>query len=96
MMTESEAREYRTMHDAEVRRLSRMTRKSLVIEDRSELASRGIERLYGGPGNKDEFIREILGYRYPVDKLNESIHVLYHKPGETWEACEHCHKKTGE
>lgn len=91
MMTEPEAREFRARHDADVRRLSRMSRARLAETDAQELASRGIQRLYGQL-SKDELIAEILGYRYPREQYDETTHILYHKPGEIWSACDICTK----
>jgi hypothetical protein len=89
MFTEAEAREYRTAHDHEAIRLTRMTKAALEIEYNRTLAAHGITRLYGGPGSKDELISSILSYSYPNDKLNESIHVLYHTEWKL-DVCEYC------
>jgi hypothetical protein len=83
--TAEEAREFRAAHDAEARRLSRMTVAQLRREDDAELARRGWQRIRGGPASKDELICEILGYRYPAGRLNETTHILYHKAGRNVE-----------
>jgi len=94
-ITATEAREFRAAHDAEVSALSRKSRAELERIDAAELATRGQQRSHGGPQSKDELISEILSFRYPIDRLNETTHVLYHKPGESWSACEWCHPHGG-
>lgn len=89
-MSTSEAQAFRDAYGAEVSRLSRKTRTQLRQIDAAALTARGMQRLYGGPQSKDELISEILGFSYPVDRLNETTHVLYHKPGENWSACDLC------
>jgi hypothetical protein len=95
-MTITEAQTFRAAHDAEVRKLSRKSRAELASIDAAELAARGMQRLYGGPHSKDELINEIIGFHYPLERLNETTHILYHKPGESWSACEWCHPHGGE
>lgn len=93
-MTEAEAREFRAAHDADASRLSRTSTHELRQIAAGLRAGLGWERVYG-ESSKDELISEILGYRYPLATLNETTHVLYHKPGETWSACERCHPHQG-
>jgi hypothetical protein len=93
-MTADAARGFRAARDAEARRLTRISRVDLERENAAELALRDTRRIYGKL-SKDELIREILGYRYPVARLNEATHVLYHAPGETWSACDWCHPHHG-
>lgn len=95
-MNETEASEFRRGHDTYVRTISRKSKAALAVMYRDELASRGQQLLYGGPGSKDELIRALASLRYPLAQLNESIHVLYHAPGEAWSACERCHPHQGE
>lgn len=90
-MTPEEAKALTGGHSAEVRRLSRMTLAQL----KQESAAAGREWILGGPVRKDEFVREIAYARYPVAKLNQASHVLYHKPGEAWTSCEWCHPHGG-
>ena len=97
VMTEQQARTFREAYAAAVKRYSRMTIAALRIEDDAALADQGIQRVYGGPGSKDEWVRAVLEHRgYTVDKLNESTHVLHHGPGECWTACNWCHPHQGE
>jgi hypothetical protein len=91
-MTEDEARAHRADHDNYAKAISRMTKAELAILYRREMAIRGTELLYGGPGSKDEFISAIMNLNYPAALMNETSHVLYHKPGENWSACEHCQR----
>jgi hypothetical protein len=80
----------RAAHDADARALTRMTRAQLAVLESAELRKRGFERLAGRPVSKDELVRSILDYRYPLASLNRASHVLYHAPGETWSACDFC------
>ena len=95
-MNETEASEFRRGHDTYVRTLSRTAKARLASTYRQELASRGQQLLYGGPASKDELVSALASLRYPLGQLNESTHVLYHAPGETWSACEHCHPHQGQ
>ena len=90
-MDEIQARTLREAHDGYVRRLSRMTVAALRNLYREELAGQGSQLLFGGPSGKDELISALTGLRYPLEKLNESIHVLYHRDGIVNSACELCH-----
>lgn len=95
-MTVPEAQEFRAGYEAEVRELSRKSRTELASIEAAELSGRGMQRLFGGPQSKDELINAIVGYRYPLERLNETTHILYHEPGESWSACEWCHPHGGE
>lgn len=95
MMTEAEARNFRIGHDALVRKLSRMSRGELARLELAELRKAGRERLFGGPHSKDELIRAITSYSFPLEQLNESIHVLYHRGGIGSSACKDCHPHAG-
>ena len=90
-MDEIQARTLREAHDGYARRLSRMTAAALRNLYREELAAQGSRLLYGGPAGKDELISALTGLRYPLEKLNESVHVLYHRDGIVNSACELCH-----
>jgi hypothetical protein len=85
----AEATAYRAAWNTEVKRLTRMSKSALAIEHRDALASQGATLIYG-QYSKDELIRAVLGIRYPTAKLNEATHVVAHKPGEAWSACEWC------
>ena len=89
-MTEDEARQFRSWHDMYVKQLSRKTRADLAALYRIQLSRQGFVQIAGGPQSKDELIRELVETEFPVAKLNEAGHVLYHKPGENWSACDHC------
>jgi hypothetical protein len=95
LMTETEARNFRTDHDAYVRTLSRQTKSHLASMYRQQLAAHGRELLYGGPASKDELISAISNLNYPIERLNESIHVLYHQDSDGSSACEWCHPHSG-
>jgi hypothetical protein len=96
LMTEPQARIFREAYAAAVKRYSRMTIAQLKAERTAALADQGIESLYGGPGSKDEFVSAVLNLRgYTVARLNDTTHVLYHGPGESWSACDWCHPHQG-
>jgi hypothetical protein len=76
-MTKDEARTLIKDHDAYVRVISRKTKTDLAALYRRELARRGRELLYGGPGSKDEFISAIVDLEYPLGLMNEARQVYY-------------------
>ncbi len=92
LMSEHEASEYRRAHDRDVRMLNRLSKKALREISAAELAESGIIRVAGGPVTKAEFITEILDRRWPITRLNETSHVLYHHSGERWSACDWCNR----
>jgi hypothetical protein len=94
-MNETEARELRQGHDGYVRSLYRKPKTELASLYRQELAARGRTSLYGGPGSKDELVNALVFLRYPIDQLNESIHVLHHQDSNGWTACQWCHPHGG-
>lgn len=89
-MNELEARTLREAHTAYVQRISRVSVGRLRILYREELAEQGRTVLHGGPASKDELVSAIVGLRYPLAKLNESVHVLYHQEGVVNEICAWC------
>ena len=95
LMTADQAREFRAAHDERARVLTRMTRAALRDLRATRFRNEGIIWISGGPSSKDELVRDLLERDYPIDTLNETIHVLYHKPGENWSACEHCGPAVG-
>jgi hypothetical protein len=94
-MNETEARTLREAHNAYVKRLSRMSRYNLEHAYRADLADRGRQVISGGPVSKDDLIAALCDLHYPVAKLNEATHTLYHTPGATNSACELCHDDDG-
>ena len=89
-MTADHAIALRAARDTDARLLSRKPKYELAAIERAELAVRGLTRICGGPGGRDELVSSILDQRYPRELLSEAGHVLYHKPGETWSACPWC------
>ena len=89
-MNELQARTFREAHDGYVRSIYRKPKATLAAMYRDELADQGKQILFGGPGSKDELISALTELRYPLAKLNESIHVLYHDSEVVNEACEFC------
>jgi len=77
-------------HDADVRLLSRKPKYELVAIETMELRAAGMERLFGGPVSKDEFLSSILDLRFPRERQDEARHVLGHLPDEVWSACQFC------
>lgn len=95
MMTPDEARELRKDCDDYVAFWSRQPKRALANIYRLLLAEQGRQLLGGGPVTKDEYLSAITGIRFPVARRNEANHVLYHRPGESWPACEWCHPHAG-
>jgi hypothetical protein len=93
--TAESALTYRQAHDTRVKALYRMTMPTLRGIEQAHLAEQGYRRVSGGPVSKDELVNAILATEYPVGLLNETTHVMHHKPGETWSACEFCHPHLG-
>ena len=89
-MSELQARTIREARDGYVQSLSRKTKAALAALHREELAALGREILFGGPASKTELITALVELRYPLAKLNEAIHVLYHSAEFPNDACEHC------
>lgn len=92
-MNQDQARILREAHDGYVRSIARMPKATLANMYRNELAALGSMSLYGGPASKDELVAALVELRYPLAKLNESVHVLYHVNGITNEVCEQCNPK---
>ena len=88
--TAESALTYRQAHDKRVKALSRMTMPTLRETERAYLTAQGRERITGGPCGRDELISAILAIEFPAALINQTAHVLYHKPGEHWSACEYC------
>lgn len=88
-MNETQARTLREAHDGYVKSIYRKPKSTLAGLYREELAAQGTTILFGGPASKDELVSALVELRYPLAKMNESIHVLYH--GEfANDACEYC------
>jgi hypothetical protein len=88
-MSKDFARALVEAHDADARTLSRKTRHELAVFERSEMAARGMEHVYGGPVTKEELLRSILDMRYPVARRFAAAHVLHHDR-DKWSGCEFC------
>lgn len=86
---------YRAAYNDRMSALYRLTKPKLRSIDRAHMAAQGVERIYGGPATREELIRAILDDEYPVSLLNESSHVIWHQPGESWSACRWCHPHDG-
>lgn len=89
-MNELQARLIREAHDGYVHLLARKPKAELARLYGEELAAHGRTLLFGGPASKDELIGALVEMRYPLVKMNESIHVLYHTPEIVNEICEWC------
>ena len=89
-MDETQARIIREARDSYVKSIYRKPKAALAQMYRSELADRGQYILFGGPSSKDELVSALVELRYPLAKMNESIHVLYHQDGITNDVCEWC------
>jgi hypothetical protein len=86
---------YRQSYDQRMKALYRKTVPTLRDIERDHLAERGIRRISGGPARKEELISAILEVEYPIARLNEATHVIYHRPGESSSACNWCHPHQG-
>lgn len=88
-MTPDEAAAFRKGYDAQVKRLWRMGKVALAIEERRLMKDQGIERIHGGPVTKDEFISSVLELRgYTIGRLNQATHVAAHDVD--WPDCPYC------
>lgn len=88
-MTREEAAAFRKAYGAHVKRLSRMGKVALAIEERRLMREQGIVRAFGGPASKDEFISSVLELRgYTITKWNESTHAVAHDV--PWPDCPWC------
>jgi hypothetical protein len=81
---------YRARHDARVKALSRLGATTLRELEGAQLAAQGVQRVAGGPASRDELVGAIVDAEFPRALMDEASHVLYHKPGETWGACQWC------
>jgi hypothetical protein len=89
-MTAGEAREFRATWGAEAARLSGMSKAALDREEHRLMVAQGIQRIYGGPASRDEFITSVLSLRgYTGTRLNEATHVLCHADA-VWPDCPWC------
>ena len=79
-----EARAFRANHDLAAHMLSKQSKSALV----SQANGKGIWA--NAKWSKDELIAALADYLFPRDRMEEANHVLYHKPGENWSACEWC------
>ena len=84
-MTAEQARDVRTGHDILARVLTKRTRASLDTEYRANHPG-----IWYRSMTKDELVNALVHDRYPIERLNEAIHVLYHGPGERWPSCDWC------
>jgi hypothetical protein len=96
LMTAEQARDFRIAHDQAARELTRMSKTSLLglqaVRDRAA----GFTRKGSPPMSKHELVCELLEHSFPVAKINEAGHVLYHKAGIGGSsACEWCHPHGG-
>ena len=91
-----QAVEIRDQYNKDLKRLNRATMPTLRDTYAAQLKQRGIETVYGGPVTREEHMNAILNERYPRAQMDEVTHVLYHKPGENWSACEHCNPAPSE
>lgn len=91
MFTKSQAEEFMTSYQSEVRFLSRITAKNLRVVHARHMNERGMQMLLGGPVSKDELITAILElHGMGIGQLNEATHVLYHSADMPNEACPSC------
>jgi hypothetical protein len=81
--------------DVLIRVLSRKSHAELAAMDLAQLAERGTVRVHGGPLSHDELVSTIVSRQYPLEKLNEAIHVLYHTDRLSSSACQWCHPHSG-
>jgi hypothetical protein len=96
LMTAEQARAYRAAHDQAARELTRMSKRALLALQAVRDRAAGWTR-HGSPQmSKHELVCELLDREYPVTKINEAGHVMYHKAGIGGSsACEWCHPHGG-
>lgn len=95
VLTIDMAVELKAARDADARKLSHMSAPKLREVIAAEFASQGRTSLTGfARHSRDELVGEILEIRYPHERLNEAIHVMYHQQGGS-SACEWCHPHDG-
>jgi len=89
-MNETQARVLREAANSYTKFVYSKPKSQLAELYQTELAAVGQSVLYGGPTTKDDLAAALIELRYPRAKMNESIHVLYHRNGITNDACEGC------
>jgi hypothetical protein len=98
LMTPEIAAEYLARHDQDARTLTRKTKRELTGLRTARLRAQNVIVISGGPWSKDELVNDLLERDYPIDRLNEAIHVSYHHDGDGGggsSACEYCHPHDG-
>lgn len=89
-MNETQARTLIEARSGYTQTISRKTANVLRIMFREDQAERGMQTLFGGPVTKQELISALVELHYPLTKLNEATHVLYHSAEFPNEACPWC------
>jgi hypothetical protein len=90
MMTRRHAEELQSQHGQMARDLQATKVRDLKDTYRRILEAGGMVLISGGPATRDELVSAILAERFPLEQLNQASHVLYHKAGERWSACDYC------
>lgn len=88
-MNETQARTFFEARSGYTQRISRNTKAALATLYSVDQAERGVTTVFGGPATKQELISALVELHYPLAKMNEASHVLYH--GEyANDACAYC------
>jgi hypothetical protein len=90
LMNETAARIFLEASGAYAARLANKSKAALAAMYAADLAEAGRSILVGTPTTHGELTGALLELHYPLGKLNESIHVLYHTPEFPNEACHIC------
>lgn len=91
LMTTDQAKATIAAYETDFGMLYRKAKHELVAIERSELAALGIQRAFGGPVTKEEFLSSVLELRHPSSRMDEARHVLYHDwPGAGSSGCPFC------
>lgn len=89
-MNETQARTFFEARSHYTQDISRKTKLQLTLAYHDELRAHGQAILFGGPATKTELISVLVEMRYPLARMNEAIHVLYHTDGIVNEVCAYC------
>lgn len=90
LMDETTARTFAEARSGYATRIARKSKAALAAMYAADLAEAGRSILFGAPSTRDELMGALMELHYPLGKLNESIHVLYHTPEFPNEACHIC------
>lgn len=89
-MNETQARTFFEARTAYIQRINRSTKAELASIYREDMREQGRQIIFGGPSTKAELINALVELHYPLAKVNEATHVLYHSADFPNEVCAWC------